>query len=46
MNDLFICLGSLIDNLYHVTSLFFLSSNENYHISLKRKEPTINQTQI
>ena len=22
MNDLFICLGSLVDNLYHVTSLF------------------------
>ena len=45
MNDLFICLGSLVDNLYHVTSLFIQSSNENYHVSDNRKEPSINQTQ-
>ena len=45
MNDLFICLGSLIDNLYRVIPLFFLPSNENYHISQKKKI-SINQTQL
>ena len=44
MNDSFICLELLVDNLYHVSPLSFLLSNANYHISLKRKESNINQT--
>ena len=46
MNDPFICWGSLVDNLYCVTPLIFLPSNENYHILRKRKEHSINQTQL
>ena len=46
MNDLFICSGSLVDNLYHMTLLSLFPSNENNHISLKRKEPNTNQTYL
>ena len=42
LNDSFICFGLLINNLYCVTSLSNLLSNENYHNSLKRKKPIIN----
>ena len=42
MNGLFIYLGSLVDNHYYVTPLSILLSNENYHISHKRKKPSIN----
>ena len=41
MNDLFICLGSLIDSFYYMTPLSVLPNNDNYHISRKRKEPSI-----
>ena len=42
MNNSFICLRPLINNLYHVTALSLLLSNENNHMSLKRKEPITN----
>ena len=45
-NDSFVYLGSLVDNHYCVTPLSILLSNENYHISHKRKKPSINQTQL
>ena len=38
MNNLFIFLGSLVDNIYQVSPLFVLLSNENYHISLQTKK--------
>ena len=44
MNDLFICLESLLDNRYYVSPLSLLPSNENNHIPLKRKEISTNQT--
>ena len=46
MNDLFICLESLLDNRYYVSPLSLLPSNENNHIPLKRKEISTNQTQF
>ena len=46
MNDLFICSKSLLDNLYRLSPLSLLPSNENNHVPLKRKEPNINQTQF
>ena len=46
MNVLFICSRSLVDNFYNVTPLSLLPSDENNHISPKRKEPNTNQTQI
>ena len=45
-NNSFICSKSLIDSLYRVIPLSFLPSNENYHTSQKRKEPSTNQTQL
>ena len=46
LNNSFIYSRSLIDSLYHVSSLSVLPSNENYLISHKRKEPHSNQTQL
>ena len=46
MNVLFICSRSMVDNFYNVTPLSLLPSDENNHISSKRKEPNTNQTQI
>ena len=46
MNDSFICSILLIDSLYCVTPLSIFPSNENYHISRKRKEPNIKQTKF
>ena len=46
MNNSFIFLGSLVDNLYYVSPLFVLLSNENYHISLQTKKLKTNQIQI
>ena len=44
MNVLFICSRSMVDNFYNVTPLSLLPSDENNHISSKRKEPNTNQT--
>ena len=46
LNGSLICLGSLVDHLYPLYPLFIFPSNENYHVSQKRKEPSINQTQL
>ena len=43
MNNSIICSRPLINNLYPMTALSLLLSNENNHISLKRKQPITNQ---
>ena len=44
LNDSFICSRSLVDNLYCISLLSILPSNENYHVLHKMKEPITNQT--
>ena len=46
INYSFICLRSLVESLYHVTSLLLLPSNKNHHISLKMNKPSSNQTYV
>ena len=46
LHDSFIYSRSLIDNLYHVSLLSILPSNENYNVSYKRKKLSTNQTQL
>ena len=43
LNNSFICSQSLIDSLYHISPLSIFPTNENYHISRKRKEPSTNK---
>lgn len=41
MNDSFIFLGPLDDNLYHISPLSLLPSNENNHTHFKERNPTL-----
>ena len=45
-NDSFICLGMLVENLFHITPIYLSFVVENNHVSLKRKTPNMNQTYL
>ena len=45
-NDSFICLGILVDKLFHTTPISLLFVVENNHVSLKRKIPSTNHTYL
>ena len=45
-NDSFICLGILVDKLFHTTPISLLFVVENNHVSLKRKVPSTNHTYL
>ena len=46
LNDLFIWLGSLINNLYRESPLFILPINGNYHVLFQIKELNTDQIQL